>query len=113
MSRNRARRSPRAVLGLGGACLALLGGAAPTLADTSPGLGKIVFSSNRGGHYDLYSVAADGSQISAAGSDVPARLTNSPGDDAEPAWSPDGRSIVFTRVTAGQGDLWVIAAGGS
>ncbi len=45
----------------------------------SPGGGKIVFSSDRDGDYDLYIMNADGSG-------EPRQLTNSPGDDRSPDW---------------------------
>jgi TolB protein len=47
----------------------------------SPGGGKIVFSSDRDGDYDLYIMKADGT-------DSPQRLTNQPGDDYAPDWQP-------------------------
>src|SRR5262245_739030 len=31
----------------------------------------------------------------------PRRLTNSPGGDDEPAWSPNGKRIAFTRTSCG------------
>ena len=47
----------------------------------SPGGGKIVFSSNRDGDFDLYIKNADGSG-------KPQRLTNAPGADRSPSWQP-------------------------
>jgi TolB protein len=47
----------------------------------APGGGKIVFSSDRDGDYDLYIMNADGSG-------EPRQLTNSPGDDHSPDWQP-------------------------
>jgi Tol biopolymer transport system component len=46
----------------------------------TPGGGKIVFSSNRDGDYDLYIMDADGTDVR--------RLTNQPGDDRAPDWQP-------------------------
>ena len=70
-------------------------------------------SENRSELYDIYRVRADGGPIQ--------RLTNNPGFDGFPAWTPDGR-IVFTRgnqlaimnadgsqpqaLTSGSGDRW-------
>jgi Tol biopolymer transport system component len=56
--------------------------------------GKVAFSSNRDdptldlrGNFEIYTASPDGSGVS--------RLTAAQGIDATPAWSPDGRQIVF------------------
>ena len=49
--------------------------------------GRIVFSSNRDGNAEIYVMNADGTGVS--------RLTNHPGHDLDPAWSPDGERIAF------------------
>jgi len=46
----------------------------------SPGGGKIVFSSDRDGDYDLYIMDADGTDVR--------QLTNNAGDDHSPDWQP-------------------------
>jgi Tol biopolymer transport system component len=46
----------------------------------SPGGGKIVFSADRDGDYDLYIINADGSGLR--------RLTNLPGPEVAPDWQP-------------------------
>jgi len=51
-----------------------------TLPAFSPGGGKIVFSSNRDGDYDLHIMDADGDNVR--------QLTNNPGDDTPPDWQP-------------------------
>ncbi len=46
----------------------------------------------------------------------PVRLTNEPGDDFAPSWSPDGTQIVFVSdrdQTAGIYDLYIMNADGS
>jgi TolB protein len=41
------------------------------------------------------------------------RLTNSPGLDHRPAWSPDGRRIAFTSNRDGNYEIYVISADGA
>ena len=48
---------------------------------------KIVFSSDRDGNWEIYVMDADGGNQR--------RLTNNPGRDRSPSWSPDGKRIVF------------------
>jgi hypothetical protein len=73
----------------------------PLLADShgniqpalSPDRTLIAFSSNRGGTYDLYLMDADGRN--------PRRLTTEPGNEGEPAWTPDGSRIIYTTTPKG------------
>ena len=71
---------------------------------------KIVYESNQTGNYRIWVMNADGSGQR--------RLTNDPGFmDLQPAWSPDGRHIVFSRCTTQPGgtgcDLEVMTARGT
>lgn len=50
--------------------------------------GRLVFHSDRDGEIDIYTANADGS--------AEKRLTDAAGRDFEPAWSPDGSTIVFS-----------------
>ena len=50
--------------------------------------------------------------MNADGRDV-VRLTQSPGLDARPAWSPDGKRIAFTSNRDGNYDIYVVNADGS
>src|SRR3712207_7477177 len=49
--------------------------------------GKIVFSTNRDGNYEIYTMNTDRSGLQ--------RLTNHPRDDTDPAFSSDGSQIAF------------------
>ncbi len=75
----------------------------------APLIGKIAFTSNRDGNYEIYVMNPDGSNV--------ARLTNNPGAaDASPTWSPDGKQIAYVRGSdpAGSGDeIYVMNADGS
>lgn len=55
--------------------------------------GMIVFTSNRDGNFDLYTMKANGMGLS--------RLTKTkaPVQNLEPQWSMDGNTVVFTRTT--------------
>ncbi len=71
----------------------LVDGAANVQAVYSPDRTRLVFSSNRGGSYDLFVVDADGKNLS--------RITSDPGNESEPRWIPDGSRIVYTLTPAG------------
>ena len=74
----------------------------------SPDGTRFAFASKRDGNFEIYTMDADGSQLT--------RLTDDPAEDVEPAWSPDGEKIVFTsdRDTPGvSGDIYVMNADGS
>ena len=60
-----------------------------TISDArlSPDGRQIVFTSLKDGDLDIYTMNVDGSDVR--------RLTNTPGYDGGPWWSPDGRRIVY------------------
>ncbi len=60
----------------------------------------IYASSGAGQDYDLY--------LSSGGA-----LSPAPGTDGNPAWSPDGKRIVFSSARTGQGDLYLLAPDGT
>src|SRR5262249_33636945 len=44
------------------------------------------------------------------GDDPPQQLTDGPGSDVFPAWSPDGRTIAFTRIETGRAGIFLVPA---
>jgi Tol biopolymer transport system component len=69
------------------------------------GGGRIAFSTNRDGNYEIYVMNADGSDQR--------RLTNSPYEDRGPTWSPDGTKIAYSTVHLNRSEIWVMNADGS
>jgi TolB protein len=69
------------------------------------GGGRIAFATNRDGNYEIYVMNADGSDQR--------RLTNSPYEDRDPVWSPDGSQILYGRVLLDRGEIRVMSADGS
>jgi hypothetical protein len=55
--------------------------------------------------YDIYVVPVDGGAA--------LRLTDSPGDDGAPSWSPDGSKIVFVSHRDGNAEIYLMDADGS
>jgi TolB protein len=62
-------------------------GAGGTDPSWSPDGRRIAFSSLRDGNYEIYTMAANGTE--------PHRLTETEWSEAEPSWSPDGRRIAY------------------
>lgn len=67
--------------------------------------GRIAFVSGRDGNLEIYTMEPDGAS--------PVNLTSDPGDDTEPAWSPNGLRIAFVSDRAGPLSVWVMNADGS
>lgn len=75
------------------------------LAAWSPDSEKLVFSSRRSGHSDIWVINRDGSDA--------LNLTNTPDRDLYPSWSPDGSMIAYEAVREDGSDIWIMNADGS
>ncbi|HSE67508.1 MAG TPA: Ig-like domain-containing protein [Gemmatimonadales bacterium] len=72
----------------------------------SPDRTRLAFSSDRaGGNYDIYVADADGQNAT--------RLTNDPGPDLQPVWTPDGHAIVFTGTRGGVKRIMMMQVNGT
>jgi Tol biopolymer transport system component len=60
--------------------------------------GRIAFDN----HDDVWTIDADGTDLT--------RLTNSPGFDFDPSWSPDGTRIAFRSERSGEPEIWLMNA---
>lgn len=69
--------------------------------------GKIAFSSDRDGDYEVYVMNADGTGVT--------QLTNNSATDFDPAWSPDGTKIAFSSSRDGNSgrQIYVMNADGT
>lgn len=61
--------------------------------------GRIAFSSDRDGDFDVYTVRPSGLGLR--------QLTDSPGHDLDPEWSPDGSKIAFSSDRDGDAEIYV------
>jgi Tol biopolymer transport system component len=85
--------------------------------DWQPGGGRIVLQQRRAGHWEVFAVNPDGSGFTALTRPATALVDTMPSNVA-PAWSPDGRHIVFLSNRtpsneAGPWSFWVMDADGS
>ena len=88
------------------ACAALLAnGAAAALAAFPAGTNGLIAYHQYDGQFDVFTMSATG-----AGR---LNLTNDPGYQVSPSFSPDGRRIVFVQHTGGAADIFVMNADGS
>ena len=67
--------------------------------------GRIGFTSNRDGDYEIYLMNSDGSGVT--------QLTHNETNEIRPSWSPDGRRIVFTSYRDGDREIYVMNPDGS
>jgi WD40 repeat protein len=70
--------------------------------DPMSAAGLLVFASNRDGNFEVY--------LSDTSTTVTRRVTNSSAEDAHPALSPDGLTIVFVSNRSGAPRLWGVPA---
>jgi TolB protein len=73
---------------------------APSLSPDGLWMAYEAYSSDQSGGLDIYI-----RQVS--GNDAPIRLTDSPGADYSPAWSPLGRQIAFVSDRSGEAQVWL------
>ena len=72
----------------------------------SPDGSRIAFLSiSTDGNWDIWVMNADGSDLR--------RITTDPARDSNPAYSPNGKKIVFRSERSGNSDIWVMNADGS
>jgi len=76
--------------------------------DLSPDGTSLVFTSNRGGRFDLWRVPLDGGRPAGE----PERLTETKGSCSHPTFSPDGKWIAYHRLEEGKRDVWLLPSVG-
>jgi Tol biopolymer transport system component len=84
---------------------ALASGSSSGPPDASALRTKIAFTSDRTGDLEIHVMNNDGTGAR--------RLTESPGWDSQPAWSPGGTRIAFASDRSGNRDVYVMDADGS
>ncbi len=77
-------------------------GLALFLAGEAAGQGRIYFSMNHSGNWDLWSIKPDGTDLKP--------LTCTPEDEHSPAVSPDGKEVLFVD---GRRNLWIMNVDGT
>ena len=70
----------------------------------SPDGERLVLSTDRAGHWDLWVMPADGGEMS--------QLTTGITPEWVPDWSPDGQQIAFHGPRSGNRDIWILPAEG-
>jgi Tol biopolymer transport system component len=76
-----------------------------TPAATGGGAGKIAFTSDQDGVPEIYVIDPDGSQLTKLGNSITPKFN--------PAWSPDGKKIVFGTNDSDSARLYIMNADGS
>ena len=79
--------------------------ATDTMPAFAPDGKRVAFTSNRDDDYEIYILSLDVAQRDTdGGQDRPRRITNSPGRDTHPCFSPDGKWLVFASERGGMND---------
>ena len=73
--------------------------------NTAESGGKIAFQSARDGNYEIYSINADGTNLT--------RLTDNPAIDRNPVFSHDGSMVAFVSNRYGHDNIFIMNADGS
>src|SRR6266478_6212438 len=74
-------------------------------SEASRVIGKIAFASDRDGNLEIYVMDLDGGGQT--------RLTEDPGEDYSPAWSPNGTRLAFVSTRDGNAEIYVMNADGT
>ena len=83
-----------------------MGNATDTVDNASRAENRLLaFTSVQNGNSDIYTIHADGSGLT--------NITNHPGFDSNPFWSPDGKRIAFERDQNGFSQIYLMDADGS
>jgi TolB protein len=76
---------------------------ATTLPSVLEARGSIAYTARENGQDDLWALGI--------GTRTPLRLTNSPGDERDPAWSPDGRRLAYASNQDGNWEVYIYDLG--
>lgn len=85
------------------ACVSLAG----AVQAAQPPLNKIVFSSNRSGPWRIWVVNADGKEAKMLSA------KDGEGDDVDPVFSADNKTIIYTSTRGGKPGIWIMNADGA
>jgi len=75
-------------------------------AQTRPVEQRIIFSSDRGGSWSIWTAKSDGSELHQLSKPAPGEL------DVDPAFNADGSKILFTSTRGGKAGLWQLGRDG-
>lgn len=75
-------------------------GGATVLAQSPAGESRIAFAARVGQNWDIFSIRPDGSDLR--------RITDDPAEDRAPAFSPDGRSLLFQSRRDGNWEIYLL-----